>query len=687
VIEQESPQTNSLRRARLLRFAFGCLLAIGLLIPAAASANTFSSTGAEQTYTVPAGATEIHVVAVGGSGGGHTSTGGRGGVVTANIPVTPGLQLFVEVGGNGEGCFLLCPGGFNGGGQADGGGASDVRTASCGSSCPGSDASLASRLLVAGGGGGGGTFAGGDAGADGSGGDLSGEGGSQTRGGRGGTFTGTGLCSSGSGGNGAAGQGGGSYTGGGGGGYFGGGGGAVDFTSALDNNCLFATGVSGAGGGGSDYVEPGAHDVAYGLDSTATPQVTITVEPVLAAAPSISGGAVQRQPLTVVHGTWSGGVSAFAYQWERCDAGGANCVAIPGATNQTYVLANADVGSTLRVQETAKTPDGGSATATTAPTAVVQPLAASPTPGIAGAAVQGQVLSEIHGGWPGGATSVAYQWQRCNPAGAGCVPIGGAINQTYALTAADVGSTIRVLESVAYADGNTAAATTAQTSVIQPIAPARVTIVGPAHALVGARQTYRASVTDSQGVPSTFRWTVGGHVVGLQPTLSYSFTHPGHQLILLQVADTSGNSFAATQSVGVTYPRLQIHLSWNASNSPRSSTFTSLIAHGVPAGVQIELTCAGSCPFAHRSLTVAAAAHCHGKECKSVKRHAPPGSRDVDLTSLVAGERLSVGTTLTIRFTKKAYVGEVEVFTIATGGPTRRADCLSPGSPKPGKGC
>ena len=52
-------------------------------------------------------------------------------------------------------------------------------------------------------------------------------------------------------------------------------------------------------------------------------------------------------------GSWSESPSAYAYQWQRCDAQGANCSAIPLATAQSYTVDPADVGSTLRVSVTA----------------------------------------------------------------------------------------------------------------------------------------------------------------------------------------------------------------------------------------------------------------------------------------------------------------------------------------------
>jgi hypothetical protein len=64
----------------------------------------FSPTGSEQGLVVPAGVRSSHVVAVGGEGGSGDNKGGLGGlgaVATAELSVTPGELLYVEVGGNG----------------------------------------------------------------------------------------------------------------------------------------------------------------------------------------------------------------------------------------------------------------------------------------------------------------------------------------------------------------------------------------------------------------------------------------------------------------------------------------------------------------------------------------------------------------------------------------------------------
>jgi hypothetical protein len=76
------------------------------------------------------------------------------------------------------------------------------------------------------------------------------------------------------------------------------------------------------------------------------------------------------QTLSAGTGSWTGNPTSFSFQWQRCDAGGANCVDIPGATSGTYAPVGADVGSTIRVAVTARN-SVGEATAFSAPTAVV----------------------------------------------------------------------------------------------------------------------------------------------------------------------------------------------------------------------------------------------------------------------------------------------------------------------------
>ena len=107
--------------------------------------------------------------------------------------------------------------------------------------------------------------------------------------------------------------------------------------------------------------------------SAPTPVITLIgpVPPSNSSPPTISGNAVIGQILTGDNGSWSGDTPmSFADQWRRCDQNGNNCSDIAGATSQSYTLAAADNGTTIRFQVTASN-GGGTSTATSSQTAVV----------------------------------------------------------------------------------------------------------------------------------------------------------------------------------------------------------------------------------------------------------------------------------------------------------------------------
>jgi len=109
----------------------------------------------------------------------------------------------------------------------------------------------------------------------------------------------------------------------------------------------------------------------------ATP-VVVVAKPASTGPPTITGIASEREVLTATDGTWSGtSPITTARQWLRCDAHGDGCANIPGATAPTYTVAAADVSLTIRVTASA-TNSGGTASALSAPTQIVTPLAPRP---------------------------------------------------------------------------------------------------------------------------------------------------------------------------------------------------------------------------------------------------------------------------------------------------------------------
>ncbi len=190
--------------------------------------------------------------------------------------------------------------------------------------------------------------------------------------------------------------------------------------------------------------------------------------PVNTSLPSISGTAKQGSTLTESHGGWTNEPTSYAYQWLRCDAGGVNCVVIAGATNQTYVLTSDDVGSRIKVRETASNATGASSPALSGASGLVAALAPVNTapPTITGNAAQGATLTAQHGAWSSAPTGYAYQWLRCDSSGLSCAAIDGATGQTYSPVTADVGHKLAVQETASNSAGAGTPVSSAATAVV-----------------------------------------------------------------------------------------------------------------------------------------------------------------------------------------------------------------------------
>lgn len=113
--------------------------------------------------------------------------------------------------------------------------------------------------------------------------------------------------------------------------------------------------------------------------SAATPIVQ-SIPPVNTIDPVLTGTAQAGQTLSTTNGTWTSSSPVnYTYRWRRCTSG--VCVTISGATSSSYLLAAADVGSTVEAVVSA-TNTGGSTDAITDPTVTV--IAAPPDSGGSG---------------------------------------------------------------------------------------------------------------------------------------------------------------------------------------------------------------------------------------------------------------------------------------------------------------
>jgi hypothetical protein len=251
---------------------------------------------------------------------------------------------------------------------------------------------------------------------------------------------------------------------------------------------------------------PGGH---LSVSSAPTGQVLIAA-PVDTIAPGIAGTAQEGATLTASAGAWEYSPT-YKYAWEDCtNSAETSCSNIAGATSSTYTQQASDVNSYVSVTVTA-TNAGGTTTLTSAAVGPVLPPAPVNTkaPAITGTAEQDDTLSVSNGTWSNGPT-LTYAWEECNSSGSSCSAINGATSNSYALSAADVGSTI-VCVVTATGPGGSTSAKTSKTAVVAaapiPVASQSTTInvlVTPSSPVTNQTVTLIATVT--AGTSSTALW-------------------------------------------------------------------------------------------------------------------------------------------------------------------------------------
>ncbi len=144
-----------------------------------------------------------------------------------------------------------------------------------------------------------------------------------------------------------------------------------DVVAGSNGSCQGTTACQAAVG----YDGPSGVGSPVGLGAFSLAGSPIDVSP-----PTVAGVAEQGKVLTESHGEWKNEPTSFRYQWERCNGAGSGCQAIAGATAQTYTLAAADVGSTVRMAESTSNSAGSGGPAASKPT----PLVVSDVPDITG---------------------------------------------------------------------------------------------------------------------------------------------------------------------------------------------------------------------------------------------------------------------------------------------------------------
>ncbi|GAB3867418.1 hypothetical protein GCM10028824_09770 [Hymenobacter segetis] len=547
---------------QLLRRALAyCLLLLVLLLAVAGvaqaqTATTYSYTGGTDSYVVPAGVTQLTVVATGAN---------NGAVVQATVAVIPGETLTVVVGGGGSSAFFGPGGGssgpsvlvgYNGGGNSGfynlssgtsisvGGGATDLRRNGART-----NDYLASRnaLLVAGGGGSGCATDRGDYYAGGSGGTPTGGDGSGAGVGGGASQAGVGSSAGGAASNNVGGTGT-NYGGSGGGGYYGGGSG----TSSGSGRSF----IAGGGGGGSSWIATGSTGT-FGLSTDYDGSMTIT--PIITATPALTApanGSTVATATPTYSGTATAGSTVRLYVdgsstalTTTATSGGTFSVVQPTALGQgshsVYATAQSSgVPVSARSATVTFTVDTVAPTATLSTTAS-NPTATSPIPftvtfsePVTGFGAGGLVVSNgtLTGGTVSGTSGGTTYTFTVTPSGNGVV-VGVSVRAGAAQDAAG--------------NGNPASGTTSVTYSVTP------TISGfsPPSGPIG--QTVTVTGTNLTGATAVTVNGTAGTITGTPTTGSLTFTvGAGSTTGLIRVTTPGGTATSSTSFAVVPAPTI-----------------------------------------------------------------------------------------------------------------------------------
>ncbi len=293
----------------------------------------------------------------------------------------------------------------------------------------------------------------------------------------------------------------------------------------------------------------------------------------------MSGTDAAGDKLEAGTGTWASSTQvSYAYQWYRCDAAGAHCSSVHGATAPAYTLSRRDVGETIGLTVTATDQAGSTAAyaSLVGPIATAKPLLVSTAqPEITGLPLQGKPLQVTTGGWSPAPTNVAYAWQRCNANGRICTAIAGATAASYTVGAADVGHALVALVEANFGTATQGALSTATGAAIGN------DVAGPVHTAAPALTGIAAQLEQLTGttgiwtglgsIAYTYQWyrcdTEGAHCSSI-----HGATKTTYRLVLKDVGETVGFTVRATDSSGT------------------ASAYTSLVGPIAPAHSTLTAT-------------------------------------------------------------------------------------------------
>jgi Ig domain of plant-specific actin-binding protein len=221
-------------------------------------------------------------------------------------------------------------------------------------------------------------------------------------------------------------------------------------------------------------VEVSASNGVGSASATSNPTMIVAgVAPTAKTSPKITGTAKAGDLLTASSGTWGGTVPlSLAYQWQACNAAGAECSNISKAAESIYKPTSLEVGQTIRVSVTATNAAGTATVVSKATKRVVagEPPSNTTLPVISGTPQQGNTVTTSTGSWSGAEPiSYSYKWSRCRSPGE-CEEIPEETEASYAVSSGDVGQTLTVTVTATNAVGVVSATSAATETVLGVLA-------------------------------------------------------------------------------------------------------------------------------------------------------------------------------------------------------------------------
>jgi hypothetical protein len=263
-------------------------------------------------------------------------------------------------------------------------------------------------------------------------------------------------------------------------------------------------------------------------------------------AVAINGTPTVGTASTVTAGSYTPTPTSSAYQWRLCDSGGANCSDISGATSSSYTPVAGDVGSTLRVVETASKSgyNDGSSTSGASALVINGNFSTNTAVSVNGTPKVAKATTLTAGNYTPLPTSSSYQWELCDSSGNNCSNISGATNSTYTPVAGDVGSTLRVVEAVSKLGYNDGGSTSAASPVVINAnfsTTLGVAINGPP--VVGTATTITSGTYSPTPTSSSYQWQLcdsgGANCSNISGATSNTYTPvPGDTGSTLRVVET-----------------------------------------------------------------------------------------------------------------------------------------------------